>query len=169
MNGCRDDPKSFSRGNQNGHHNTGLKRTGSTDPSGTSEFTTGFCFCSVRVAQSLFVGVVIWDHCFVIVSSVCLSPKHSFMLPVSCSWQTLSHTITLIISEVWTHNISGDMTFNYHTIKSRTAPAYDNQSSHPIRTHDDPTTRPDCQSKDIFCPGTTCSFGINKNGVCKLL
>jgi hypothetical protein len=33
--------------------------TGSTDPSGTSEFTTGFCFCSVRVAQSLFVGVVI--------------------------------------------------------------------------------------------------------------
>jgi hypothetical protein len=35
--------------------------TWSTDPSGTSEFTTGFC-CWVRVAQSLFVYVVIWDH-----------------------------------------------------------------------------------------------------------
>ena len=44
--------------------------TGSTDPSGTSGFTTGFCFCLVRFAQSLFVGVVIWDHCLVIVSSV---------------------------------------------------------------------------------------------------
>jgi hypothetical protein len=36
--------------------------TWSTDPSGTSEVTTGFCFCTVRVAQSLFVDVVIWDH-----------------------------------------------------------------------------------------------------------
>ena len=54
--------------------------------------------------------------------------------PATSSWQTLSHTITLIISEVWTHNISGEMTFNYHTITSRTAPAYDNQSCHPIGT-----------------------------------
>ena len=57
--------------------------TGSTDPSGTSGFTTGFCFCLVRFAQSLFVRVVIWDHCLVIVSSVCLSTKYSFILPVS--------------------------------------------------------------------------------------
>jgi hypothetical protein len=81
--------------------------TGSTDPSGTSEFTTGFCFCSVRVAQSLFVGVVIWDHCFVIVSSVCLSPKYSFMLPVSylqsflsCYFKFNSY-IVLIGWELW--------------------------------------------------------------------
>jgi hypothetical protein len=46
------------------NNNTGCTTsgTGSTDPSGTSEFTTGFC-CWVRVAQSLFVNVVIWDHC----------------------------------------------------------------------------------------------------------
>jgi hypothetical protein len=80
--------------------------TGSTDPSGTSEFTTGFCFCSVRVAQSLFVGVVIWDHCLVIVSSI--FPQNTALCYPYRIFKLFFHAIlSLIVILFWLDGSSG--------------------------------------------------------------